>query len=544
MRAGFVKQARKLLFTTLAVLFLTAAQAFATCTNPNGNEGDIIYAAINHTMAYCNSSNWIAMGANMSVNFGTLTTNDFCTATSGTAIACTTGSVGSGSVVLATSPTITTPTFSGTVTGGTFAGGTWNGGLITGTYGGTGVNNGSNTITVGGNMSTAGALSLPTVAQGDLWYGSAAGTISALAKNTTASTYLSNTGASNNPAWAQVNLANGVTGNLPNANLASQTANTVLGALTATTPSGLNMPSCSTGTSALTWTSGTGFGCNSIAAGLPALAANDIWIGNGSNVATAVALGGDCTLTYAGGIVCTKTGGVSFGALAVLSAAPAGTLTGTTLAANVVNSSLTGVGTISAGVWQGTLISPTYGGTGVSNPTAGVIYMGQGASAMTPSALSDNGTIVSTTENIDLTSNAEVTEIANASATGTTMNLLAKLTGAPSTAVKTATTDTGGIIGIVTGNAGTSGNAQVAMDGQAACTFDGATTAGDFVTISSTNDGYCHDDQPASIQRRPVTRGNALRGETRTLLAAHLFEPYPVGARRFRPTNAARPGLC
>ena len=53
------------------------------------------------------------------------------------------------------------------------------------------------------------------VAQGDLLFGSAADTLSALAKNTTASRYLSNTGTSNNPAWAQVNLTNGVTGALP-----------------------------------------------------------------------------------------------------------------------------------------------------------------------------------------------------------------------------------------------------------------------------------------------------------------------------------------
>src|ERR1700744_4577792 len=57
-------------------------------------------------------------------------------------------------------------------------------------------------------------------------------------------------------------LSTGVTGNLPNANLASQAANTVLGALTGTTPSGLAVPSCSAASDALTWTSGTGFGCN------------------------------------------------------------------------------------------------------------------------------------------------------------------------------------------------------------------------------------------------------------------------------------------
>lgn len=54
-----------------------------------------------------------------------------------------------------------------------------------------------------------------TTAQGDILYSSAANTISSLAKDTNATRYLSNTGSSNNPAWAQVNLTNGVTGTLP-----------------------------------------------------------------------------------------------------------------------------------------------------------------------------------------------------------------------------------------------------------------------------------------------------------------------------------------
>ena len=45
----------------------------------------------------------------------------------------------------------------------------------------------------------------------------------------------------------------------------------------------------------------------------------------------------------------------------------AGTLTGTTLAANVVNSSLTSVGTLTSGTWSGTIIAVTKGGTGTSN---------------------------------------------------------------------------------------------------------------------------------------------------------------------------------
>jgi hypothetical protein len=56
------------------------------------------------------------------------------------------------------------------------------------------------------------------LAQGDLVYGSAANTFSALTKNTTATRYLANTGTNNNPAWAQIDLSNGVTGILPAGN--------------------------------------------------------------------------------------------------------------------------------------------------------------------------------------------------------------------------------------------------------------------------------------------------------------------------------------
>jgi hypothetical protein len=93
----------------------------------------------------------------------------------------------------------------------------------------------------------------------------------------------------------------------------------------------------------------------------------------------------------------------------------------------------------------------------------------------------------------DYPSPVTVQNIANAASGGTTLHALAKLTGAPSTAVKTATTDTGGAIGVVINGAGTSGNAQIVTSGLATCIFDGATTAGDYVQISSTTAGYCHD---------------------------------------------------
>ena len=63
-----------------------------------------------------------------------------------------------------TSGTLDTARLSGSYTGitgvGTLAAGTWNGSIIGPTYGGTGVNNGSNTITLSGNLSFSGAFNL------------------------------------------------------------------------------------------------------------------------------------------------------------------------------------------------------------------------------------------------------------------------------------------------------------------------------------------------------------------------------------------------
>lgn len=72
-------------------------------------------------------------------------------------------------------------------------------------------------------LTTYGGTGLTAFTQGDLLYYNAGTLLSKLAKSTTATRYLSNQGASNNPSWNQVNLANGVTGNLPVANLNSGT---------------------------------------------------------------------------------------------------------------------------------------------------------------------------------------------------------------------------------------------------------------------------------------------------------------------------------
>ena len=83
-----------------------------------------------------------------------------------------------------------------------------------------------------------------------------------------------------------------------------------------------------------------------------------------------------------------------------------------------------------------------------------------------------------------------------AGTTGTTANKLAKLTGAPSTAVIPITTDTGGVAGVVTSGAGTTGSATIQTAGLVNCIFSNATTAGDYVQISSATAGDCFDSGP------------------------------------------------
>jgi hypothetical protein len=95
------------------------------------------------------------------------------------------------------SSTIPTATQDNITRLGTVVSGVWNGTAVDETHGGT---------------------NQTSYTQGDILYASASNTLSKLAKNTTAARYLSNSGTSNNPAWAQVDLTTGVTGALPTAN--------------------------------------------------------------------------------------------------------------------------------------------------------------------------------------------------------------------------------------------------------------------------------------------------------------------------------------
>jgi len=96
-------------------------------------------------------------------------------------------------------------------------------------------------------------------------------------------------------------------------------------------------------------------------------------------------------------------------------------------------------------------------------------------------------------------------EFPNDGTNGTTPNQLAIYNAAATGAQTAGTSSTDGVIGIVSGNAGTSGNAVITWAGLAACNFDASGPApGDYVVASTTQAGKCHDTgsttRPSGVQ--------------------------------------------
>lgn len=97
--------------------------------------------------------------------------------------------------------------------------------------------------------------------------------------------------------------------------------------------------------------------------------------------------------------------------------APAGTLTGTTLASNVVSSSLTSVGTITSGTWTGTTIAVANGGTGQTSYTNGQLLIGNTTgNTLTKASLTAGA-------NITITPGAGSITIAASSSANTAFNM-------------------------------------------------------------------------------------------------------------------------
>lgn len=204
---------------------------------------------------------------------------------------------------------------------GTVTSGAWNATIIAGTYGGTGVNNGASLITIGGNVTFSGAH-----------------------------TFTGTLGADTSVTFPS-------TGTLVNSAVATLSSLTSIGTI---------------GTGV--W-NGTVIGSTYGGTGV-------------NNGASTITLGGSLTTSGAFATTFTTTNTTS------VTLPTSGTLVNTAV---TTLSSLTSVGTIGTGVWQGTVVGAAYGGTGVASPTAHGILIGEGASAVTPIVLTAGQHLVGTT---------------------------------------------------------------------------------------------------------------------------------------------------
>jgi len=224
---------------------------------------------------------------------------------------------------------------------GTISTGSWNGTAVGSQYGGTGQD-------------------FSATAQGNILYFSAAGTMAALAPGT--SGYVLNTGgAGANPSWVDVNSL----GFFDRAN-------------------GIIYPKIATVHDFLIGgvsTASAKFGFINVNSGTPtATIAGNLTLDSVGVIATtknqALTIGGATTgdislspLNGSGKVSSTGTLTVATGKTYQINGTDV--LSATTLGSGVLTSSLTTVGTIGTGVWQGTAIGAQYGGTGLNGASAG-----------------------------------------------------------------------------------------------------------------------------------------------------------------------------
>ena len=179
-------------------------------------------------------------------------------------------------------------------------------------------------------------------------------------------------------ATTATNLAGGASGSLPYQTGAGATSflgigstgqflTVVAGAPSWASISASTVSSFSAGTTGLTPASAT-TGAITLAGTLA--------VANGGTGVTTSTGSGSVVLSTSPTLVTPILGTPASGTLTNTTGFPAGSLAGTTLASNVVTSSLTSVGTIASGTWNGSIIGLTYGGTN-ANLTAvagGAVY--------------------------------------------------------------------------------------------------------------------------------------------------------------------------
>lgn len=250
---------------------------------------------------------------------------------------------------------------------GVLASGTWEADTISPTYGGTGVNNGASTITLGGSLTTTGSFSSTFAMTGPTSViFPTSGTLATTASIPTFPISLSNggTGASLTASNGGIFYSTGSAGAILSG---TATANQLLISGSSTTPA---------------WTTSTYPATNS---------ANTLLYASSANVMSALATGNN-------GVLITSGAGVP----SIGSTLPTG-----------VQTNITQLGTITVGVWNGTAIDRAHGGTGIiTSPTNGQILSGTSGNVWAIGNLNSSASSITRTPdgsgNINLDANSTI----------------------------------------------------------------------------------------------------------------------------------------
>ena len=276
----------------------------------------------------------------------------------------------------------------------------------------------------------------------------------------------------------------GLTG-LAYSQLPAITANSVLGALTGTTPSALLLTDCHAAGNAVTWQNGVGWGCNTISGGVTWPSSGQVVISNGTSSPAGIAYG-----TTGSNTIVETTGG---GAIAA-SILPLAT-TGAFGAVKPDGSTIT----ISGGV-----ISSVSGGSGtVTSVTCGTGLSGGTITVSGTCALANSGVTAGTYKNpiVTLNSQGQVTSASNGPGTAW-VNCVTQY-GVDNTGVTPASTNTtainsclsaaaGGVAYFPQGDynftafsVGSTQNTTIRGDGAFATRLHPANTTGTLITLNS-----------------------------------------------------------
>jgi len=319
-------------------------------------------------------------------------------------------------------------------------------------------------ITVAGTLVAAnGGTGQSSYAVGDILYASGATALSKLADVATGNALISG-GVTTAPSWGKIGLTTHVSGTLPVANGGTGvTASTGTVAVVLSTSPTLVTPilgvATATSINKLAITAPAAGATLTIADGKTFTSSNTLTLTGTDGASVAFGAGGTVlygnqAITLSGDVSGSGTTAItttlatvnanvgSFGSSTAIPAvtvnakglitaistsaviAPAGTLTGATLAVGVTASSLTSVGTIATGVWQGTVVAGQYGGTGVAN-TGKTITLGgnlttSGAFAATLTLTNTTTVTFPTTGTLATLAGAEA--LTNKSVNGVTLN--------------------------------------------------------------------------------------------------------------------------